>query len=151
MNLIKRKNIIKNKFKDVEKITLCKLSLESDPDALGYKNLNYIINIESSGVFKMLEINYIGKIIKVNSNYPNIIIKVNKHKNKIVILNPFKQKIQDGAFLRFRGLITKFQKVVVFGWGQSHFIAETELPSDTKSNINTNENIVGISSDKFYD
>ena len=148
LSLIKRKNIIKNKFKNLKKITLCKIFSDVDTSDEGVRNNISNINIESNGVFKMLEINYVGDVFNIVNNTSGMKIKLGK--NKIIIYNYLKRNIQDGVLFTFRGAIAKFNKVVVFGWGQPHFIAETQLPFDIQSNINRDANIVSASSYKFY-
>ena len=150
-SIIKRSKIIKDKFRNVEKITSCKISLEREEDkSIINKNLHYIMNLESNGIFKMLEINYTGKMQSINSKNPNIKINFSEKTKRIIVSNPYQVILQNDILFTFRGFISNFNKVVVFGWGQSHFIPVIEQPSTLKSLIGNDENIIGTSSDKFY-
>ena len=135
-SIIKRKRIIKDKFKNLEKITSCKISLERE-EFEGIKNRNnrHIINIELNGVLKILEINYVGKIYSIDSTNSDIDISFSEKTKKIIVSNPYQTKLENNILLTFKGFISNFNKVVVFGWGQPSFIPAIEQPHLLKSLI----------------
>lgn len=143
MSLLKRKQLIKNKFKDIEKISSAHARIESRDKF--YSDLTLDIN----GVFKIITIEYTGNIYDLSLLQKGFNFNHSSNKNKIIINNPLKLNLKDNALLTFKGKLNKFKFVKVFGWGGLILKAETENPSHIKANINNDKNIIGTSDVRF--
>ena len=144
MTLLNKKRILKDKFNNVKKITSATMSTETENDNNVYK---MYLNLD--GVFKLLQIDYIGQIAKINSIDNSLRITHNDSYKKIIISNPNKTTLKNDFLLEYTGEITDFKKIKVFGWKQGHIMATKTTPSLTSQNISKNENVVSTSDHVF--
>ena len=141
MSLYKRKQIVKNKFDNIQKISNASIRTE-------VRDSNHSeIYLDINGIFKRIDIEYIGNIYDIFLEKKGLKLYYNTNRGKITISNPSQLAIDNKALLRYVGKIYKFKNVKVFGWGQRAVLATRELPSHIKVNINNNDNVVGTSSE----
>ncbi len=148
MSLLTRISQIKNKYKDVEKITSATISTEilKERDDNNLSD-SFGIFLQTNTTFKSLNIEYVGDIDILNFDRR---LEITHSNNRISILNTSSINLDNSLVLEYRGSIKDFKKVVVSGFGQKQFLVSKSTPSSTSFNINNNENVVSSSDIKFY-
>ena len=148
MSLLRKIEQVKNKYKDVEKITSATISTEITKEG-DDNNPGDVwgIYLDINAPFKMLTIEYIGNINIVNDHQD---LHITNSRNRVTIYNNNSINLVDSLLLEYGGKIAEFKKVVAYGWGQQKFAVSKITPSETSFNINNNENIVSTSDIKFY-
>ena len=143
MSFVKIKKSLKEKYRKVTKVLFADISTETTND-----NIRSDIQIKFNGVFKIIQIEYEGKVKKVSVN-TNFLYFHNKKSRKIIISNPRKIRVKDSVDCQYIGVINKFKVVKIYNWGWHYIAPSIKTPSHIQERIGLNENIISTSTDKF--
>ena len=143
MSLYTKKELLKNRFKEIPKVSYATIIIEEAER--GFSKLY----LDTDGIVKSIQIDFVGSIGSLVLKNKHLKMRHNTRRGKIIINNPRKLIIGDNYLFKYKGIINYFKKVTVFGWGSKAISAQLSLPSSTKENIQNNENIVSTSGEVF--
>ena len=141
MSLAKRINLVKNKYKDIDKVYNATISAEYDDsrgDFIG--NLRLYINTP----FKMAKIFYSGDVEILDTTYEGMSI-TNKD-GVIYVMNYNKVSLSDDLLLQFLREI-KITKVKIYSWGANSVVASIDRTQSEL--VKDNDDVFGTTGLKF--